>query len=131
MPNLLHQFLAAGFVQATPYIGEDFVLNGDDYVGFFSAADDRLLMEVVGYLDTCDMICVTSVAQFVALGTPPPQEKDQITRPDGIYSVRGVKSDQSSYTLTLKRISETVSVPSGGYSGGSFGASALGSVALG
>lgn len=132
MPNLLHVFLRQGFVQSIPYLGEDFVLLGADYTGFFSQADDRLLMEVVGYLDESDTLCVVSLDQFEALGTPAPQVKDQIIRTDGIYSVRGVKTDQSSYTLVLKRISETVPAPNtSGYAGSGLGAAPLGSTPLG
>lgn len=132
MPNLLHTFLRQGFVQAIPYLGEEFTLLGAGYTGFFSPADDRLLMEIVGYLDEADLICVVSLDQFEALATPAPQVKDQILREDGIYSVRGVKTDQSSYTLVLKRISETLPVPvTSDFGGNTFGGSALGTTTFG
>ena len=128
MSNLLHTFLASGFVQSEPYLGEPFVYQGDTYTGFFSQANDQLIMQVMGYLDEADTICVVSVAQFASLVALAPQENTQINRDGGVYSIRGVKTDFSSYTLLLRRISRATPVPvTGGAPSQAYGGSAYGS----
>lgn len=105
MPNQLHAMLSAGFIQASPVIGEAFVYLANNYTGFFSPADERLLVEIVGYIDESDTICVVSVDQFVALGASVPTVKTAIARNGDTYSIRGIKTDQSAYLLALKKIS--------------------------
>jgi hypothetical protein len=68
-------------------------------------------MQTVGYLDESDTIAVISFEQFQTFGAPAPQENTLINRPDGVYSIRGVKTDQSAYVLTLKRLSKATPGP--------------------
>ena len=96
--------LAGGFIQAEPVLGEPFVYLGNPFTGFFTPADEKLLLEIVGYLDDCDTICVVSTAQF-ASPPAPPTVKTQLVRNGLTYTIRGVKSDLSAYILALKKIS--------------------------
>ncbi len=99
--NALHTMLAAGFVQATPVLGESVTIGNITAIGFFSQADEKLIMEIVGYLDECDTICVLNVADWTA---DIPQVKETFVHNETLYSIRGKKTDLSAYVLALKMI---------------------------
>jgi hypothetical protein len=102
--NSLQTMLAAGFVQAEPVLGETFTYLGNSFTGFFSPVDEKLLLEIVGYLDDCDTICVVNTAQFTSPPAPP-VVKTQMVYNGNTYTIRGVKVDMAAYILTLKKIS--------------------------
>jgi hypothetical protein len=102
--NALHTMLAAGFIQAEPVLGETFTYLTNTFIGFFTPADEKLLMEIMGYLDESDTICVVSTAQFTSPPAPP-EVKTTLVRNGDTYSIRGIKSDLSAYILALKKIS--------------------------
>jgi hypothetical protein len=102
--NALHTALAAGFIQAEPVIGETFTYLTNTFTGFFTPVDEKLLFEIVGYLDDCDTICVVSTAQFTSPPNPP-TTKTQLVRAGLTYTIRSIKTDQSAYVLGLKKIS--------------------------
>lgn len=103
MANQLHTFLSAGFNQSAPVIGEAFTYNAVSYLGVFTQVDEKLLMEIVGYIDEADAICVTDVNQYAPGAAP--QVTGMLTRYGGTYVIRGVKQDASAYVLILKKIS--------------------------
>lgn len=102
VPNLLHLFLAAGFVQATPYLGEDVTIGSVTATGFVTPADERLVMEITGYLDEVDFIVTLNVVDW---GSDIPEVNDKFTLYGGTVVIRGIKTDQSAYLLTVKKIS--------------------------
>lgn len=102
--NLLHTTLSGAYIQAEPVIGEPFVYLGNTFTGFFTPVDEKLLFEIVGYLDECDTVCVVSTAQFTSPPAPP-VTKTQLVRAGLTYSIRNIKTDQSSYVLGLKKTS--------------------------
>lgn len=97
--------LAAGFVQAEAVLGEPFQLGnpaaGTTYTGFFSAADEKINLELAGYVDQIDTICVAGLAQFTS---PVPQVKTQLVRNGFIYTIRTLRVDFSAYVLGLQMI---------------------------
>lgn len=102
MPNLLHIFLAAGFVQATPYLGEDVTIGTVTATAFVTPADEKLNMEITGYLDEIDYLLTLNVADWVA---DIPAVKDTFQLHGATVSIRSVKTDESSYLLGVKKIS--------------------------
>jgi hypothetical protein len=101
--NDLHEMLLAGSHDAQAVIGQDFSFQNRTFTGVFSQADEKLLMELAGYLDEADMICVAPIDQFE--GALPP-EGGQLVFGVDTYSIRGRKVDQSSVVLVLKKISK-------------------------
>ena len=100
--NDLHAMLLAASHDAQAVIGEAFTFQNRPFTGTFSQADEKLLMELAGYLDEADMICVAPIDQF---GILLPDTGDQLIRGFDTYSVRGRKIDQSALVLVLKKIS--------------------------
>lgn len=103
MANQLHTMLSAGFAQAAQVMGETFTYNAVSYLGIFTQVDEKLLMEIVGYLDEADAICVTDVNQYASGAAP--AVTGTITRFGETYMIRGVKQDASAFVLVLKKIS--------------------------
>lgn len=102
--NALHAFLIAGNVQAQPVVGTVMTINGATYPCIVSQVDERITMEMEGYLSDADWIAVVSRGDMGSL----PVENTQVTIPDNsggtdTYLTRGVKSDLSSYTFALKK----------------------------
>ena len=99
MPNFLHTFLLDGFTQAQDYLGESFTLAGVTTTGFFSQASQELSMELTGFMDECDLMCVAKVTAFA---TKPP-ENSTLTYGGATYKLRGIKTDQSAYVFGFKK----------------------------
>lgn len=103
--NLLHAFLHAGNEQARPVLGSGFKFGSQaDLVGTFAQADEKLQMELVGYLDEIDLILVADTAIFDSGNEP--QVKDLMTYAGAIYQIKSRKSDQSAYVLGLQKLSK-------------------------
>lgn len=103
MPNLLHQFLHQGNVQARPYLGELFDYGTETgLTGTFTPTDEKLAFEITGYMDEIDLVAVVDLDQF-AVGNEP--RVKTLLRKDGfVYSIRTLKTDQSAYVLGMKMI---------------------------
>ncbi len=102
MPNILHTFLAAGFQQAKPILGESVTIGSVTGIAFVTPADEKLTMDLTGYLDELDFILVLSISEWVA---DMPEVKDTFTIYGATVSIRTVKTDQSSLVLGVKKIS--------------------------
>lgn len=100
--NALHTALQAAFYQANPIIGTTATIGAVGPVDIIiSPIDEKIAMEMEGYLSDAEWIGVVSTSDF----TSPPVENTQVTGPDGAnYLIRGIKTDPSSYTLALKKI---------------------------
>lgn len=101
--NDLHAMLLSGSYDAQAVIGQPFDFQNRTFTGTFSQADEKLLMELAGYLDEADLICVAPIDQF---GTTLPKKDDQLVFGLDTYSIRGRKVDLSSVVLVLKKISK-------------------------
>ena len=101
--NALHTALQAAFYQANPVIGSTATIGNVANVAIIvSAVDERIVMEMEGYLSDADYVGVVSTSDFSNV----PVENTQVTGPDGsTYTIRAVKSDPSAYLLALKKIS--------------------------
>ena len=99
--NPLHAFLASGFQQALPVMGSTATIGGVLVDIIISAIDEKISMEMEGYLSDADFIGVCSSAAF----TSPPLENAPVTQNGDNYLVRAVKSDPSSYVLMMKKVS--------------------------
>lgn len=102
MPNLLHTFLRAGFVQSEAYLGETVTIGSVTATAFVSPADEKLTMDLTGYLDELDFILVLNVADWTA---DIPEVKDTFTIYGATVSIRTIKTDQSALVLGVKKIS--------------------------
>lgn len=100
--NLLHTFLAAGFVQATDYLGEDVTIGSVTATAFVTPSDEKLAMELTGYMDELDYILTLNVADWVS---DIPQVKDTFTLHGDTVSIRSMRTDQSAYLVGVKKIS--------------------------
>ena len=78
-------------------------MAGKTVTAFVTQSDDKIAMELVGYLDTCDLIAVVSTVQFAPRAEP--QELMKVIRFGVTYEIRAIKRDQSAYVLGLKKIS--------------------------
>jgi hypothetical protein len=103
--NDLHAMLLAGSYDAQPVIGGPFQFQNKTFTGTFSEADEKLLMELAGYLDEADMICVAPIDQFALKGVPLPNTGDQLVFGIDTYAIKGRKVDLSAVVLVLKKIS--------------------------
>ena len=101
--NALHTMLQAGFVQAQDVMGSSAVIGSAGSVPIIvSAVDEKIAMEMEGYISDANFIGVVSTADFPSA----PVENTNVTAQDGsMYLIRGIKSDPSSYVLALKKIS--------------------------
>src|SRR3954464_14411374 len=66
MPNILHTFLAAGFVQATPHLGESVKVGRVTATAFVTPADEKIAMEMTGYMDELAFIIVVNLADWAS-----------------------------------------------------------------
>ena len=117
MTNLLHQFLHAGNIQARPVLGEPFNYNGQvGLTGFFTPTDEKLAFELTGYMDEIDLVAVVDLDQFDSFNNP--AVKTQVHYAGNLYTIRSLRTDQSSYTLGLKLIGAAPTPPLSGFSSG-------------
>jgi hypothetical protein len=94
--------LQSAFHDAEPFLAEPFTFQGKNYSGVFSAVDEKSVMELGGFADEADMICVSSRDQWTQL----PKTEEQITRGRfGTFAIRGLKIDWSSVMMALKKVS--------------------------
>lgn len=85
-----------------PYLGESITIGSVTATAFVTATDEKLAFELTGYVDECDWFAVLNVADWTA---DVPQVKDQFTLRGSTVTIRGVKTDESSYSLALKKTS--------------------------
>ena len=101
--NALHTMLSASFDQTLPIDGTYVSIEGAKAIPCkMSEADEEILMEMEGYLSDSSRVLVISTADC----TQPPQENQNVTDIYGdVYLIRKIKSDPSSYMMTLKKVS--------------------------
>ena len=100
--NALHTMLQSCFYQSQPVLGSSLTIAGNTVDAIVSSVDERIQIEMEGYLSDADFIAVVSTADF----TSPPIENTQVASLTGDnYLVRGVKTDPSAFILALKKIS--------------------------
>lgn len=103
MPNLLHDFLHQGNVQARPVLGQLFDYGSQTgLTGFFTPTDEKLAFELTGYMDEIDFVLVADLDQFDTGNEP--TTKSQLTYGSATYTIRTLKTDESAYVLGLKKI---------------------------
>lgn len=102
MPNLLHLYLASGFVQATPYLGESVTIGSVTATAFVTPSDEKLAFELTGYMDELDYILTLNVADWAA---DIPAVKDTFTMHGDTVQIRTMRTDESAYLVGVKKVS--------------------------
>lgn len=102
MPNLLHTYLAAGFVQATPYLGESVTIGNVTATAFVTPSDEKLAFELTGYMDELDYILTLNLSDWVS---DVPEVKDTFTLNGATVQIRSLRTDQSAYLVGVKKVS--------------------------
>lgn len=102
MPNELHQFLHQGFVDSEPVLGETITVGSVTCTAFVTPADERLSMELTGFIDMIDLAATVKVSDFASK----PAINLDFTYNGATYRLRSIKEDQSAYVLGFKKISQ-------------------------
>lgn len=89
-------------MQATPYLGEDVTIGSVTATAFVTPSDEKLAMELTGYMDELDYILTLNVADWVS---DIPEVKDTFMLHGDTVSIRGMRTDESAYLVGVKKIS--------------------------
>lgn len=100
--SYLHEFLDQGFQDSIDvFENHQITLGSVTTTGFFSPVDERLSLELTGFLDLIDLTVTVQRSAFPTL----PTINGQITYAGATYRLRWMKPDESAIILGFKKIS--------------------------
>lgn len=100
--SYLHEFLATGFDDSIDvFENHPITLGSVTTTGFFAPVDERLSMELTGFLDYIDLSVTVKRSAFPSL----PAMNAEIPFNGATYRLRFMKPDESAIVLGFKKVS--------------------------